>query len=134
MQSMIAFCGLSCSTCQIHLATAETDFIRKKLMRTSIADFLAENYKMKIQPQEITDCDGCRAETGRLFSGCRGCEIRICALGKSIENCACCSEFACDKLREIFRTEAGARCRLEEIAKSLGNTNNNSRNENSRLP
>ncbi len=112
---MTAYCGLNCETCPIHLATLEQDKARQKTMRVSIAKLCAEQYGMNLRPEEITDCDGCRADMGRLFSGCLKCEIRKCASGKNLQTCAHCTEYACDKLKDIFRLDPGAQTRLEEI-------------------
>ena len=116
---MTACCGLACNTCPIYLATLETDRSRQQEMRISIAQICAKQYNMKLRPEDINDCDGCRAETGRLFSGCKDCGIRECARGKNIENCGYCAEYACDNLTEFFRHDPGARIRLEEIRKAM---------------
>jgi hypothetical protein len=115
MENMTAYCGLACDTCPIHLATLEQDKPRQKTMRISIARICSEHYGTYYRPGDITDCDGCRADTGRLFSGCLKCEIRKCASLKALETCANCIEYACDKLKELFRQDPGAQTRLEEI-------------------
>jgi hypothetical protein len=84
-------------------------------MRVSIAQQCSELYGMTMKPEDITDCDGCRNNTGRLFSGCLNCEIRKCAGQKSIENCASCSDYACERLIKHFSLDPGAQTRLEEI-------------------
>jgi hypothetical protein len=115
---MIAFCGLICDTCPIHLATLENDPTRQQTMRESIAELCAKQYGMNLQPENITDCDGCLANAGRLFSGCKICEIRKCASHKNIKNCALCSDYACPTLQEHFLHDPSALTRLEEIWKS----------------
>jgi hypothetical protein len=112
---MIAYCGLTCGSCPIHLATLEKDKSNQQKMRVSIARICSEQYGMNLQPEDITDCDGCRADTGRLFSGCRNCEIRKCAIRRNLESCAYCPEYACDKLKEFLRREPDAQIRLKEI-------------------
>jgi hypothetical protein len=112
---MIAYCGLTCDSCPIYLATLEQDKSHQQTMRVSIAKLCSENYGMNLRPEDVTDCDGCRANTGRLFSGCWNCEIRKCASQKDIENCAYCIEFACDKLKDLFQHDPGAQIRLEKI-------------------
>ena len=114
-EDMIAYCGLTCDTCPIHLATVETDEARQKEMRESVVHQCAELYDMNLRLEEITDCDGCRAETGRLFSGCRNCEIRKCAIRKNLENCAFCEHYACDLLAKHFIVDPGSRETLERI-------------------
>ena len=111
----MAYCGLICDKCPIHLATLETDLIRKQAMREDIVRQCAIEYGVDIQLSEVTDCDGCRAETGRLFSGCRNCTIRNCAREREVENCAYCSDYACEKLDTIFGQEPDAKARLDAI-------------------
>ncbi|UCH15125.1 MAG: DUF3795 domain-containing protein [Bacteroidales bacterium] len=115
MDSIIAYCGLVCDSCPIHLASLEQNKSRQKKMRISIARLCSEKYGMNLQPDDINDCDGCRADTGRLFSGCLNCKIRNCASQRNLESCAFCPEYACDNLKEIFRGEPEAQTRLEEI-------------------
>ena len=92
MNTMISYCGLSCDTCPVHLATIERDEVRKQELRESIAKQCAEQYNLELHLEDITDCDGCRTNTGRLFSGCIDCEIRRCALERKVETCAHCSK------------------------------------------
>ena len=115
MNNTTAYCGLNCETCPSHLATLEPNKSRQKTMRISIAKVCTEQYGMNLHPEEITDCDGCRTDTGRLFSGCLKCEIRKCASRKVLENCAHCTEYACDQLKDIFRLDPDAQTRLDEI-------------------
>ncbi len=115
MESTIAFCGLDCSSCPIHLATLEEDFDAKAKMRIEIAAMLARIYHTAPKPEIICDCDGCKIIDGRLFTGCASCEIRKCAMDNSLENCAYCSNYACDKLNRHFVTDQEAKARLEEI-------------------
>jgi len=115
METTIAYCGLKCDTCPIHLATLEPDRLQRQTMRESIAKLCSTQYGMNIQPEDITDCDGCRANSGRLFSGCLSCEIRECAIRKNIESCAFCSDYACTTLQEHFLNDPDAQTWLEEI-------------------
>jgi hypothetical protein len=114
----IAYCGLECQTCPIRLATLEKDETRQTEMRVKIAEELAKVYGTTPKPGIITDCDGCKFIDGRLFTGCIDCEIRKCSSGRKLENCAYCSDYACDKLNRHFSIDPGARARLEEIRKS----------------
>ena len=115
---MIAYCGLTCDTCPIYLATIEQDKAQQQTMRASIALLCTETYGMALQPGDINDCDGCTANTGRLFSGCINCGIRVCAIQQHLENCAHCNEFACVKLSTFLSHEEGAKTKLEEIRTS----------------
>ncbi len=115
MDAAIAYCGLNCQTCLIHLATLEPDAAKQSAMRTEIARVCAEQYGMSITVQDVTDCDGCGARSGRLFSGCAACGIRACVLGKNLASCAYCSDFACEELVKHFQSDPSARERLEGI-------------------
>jgi len=115
MNTMISYCGLDCQSCQIHLATLELDDSKRNVMRTSIAQICSEQYGMNMKPEEVTDCDGCRSNTGRLFSGCFNCEIRSCAMDRKLVSCAYCDEYFCDKLQNHFKTDPAAKTRLEAI-------------------
>ncbi|MFH0761953.1 MAG: DUF3795 domain-containing protein [Bacteroidota bacterium] len=115
MEAKLAYCGLICDTCPIHLATLEPDEARKLSLREEIAKELFRIYGTKMDPKDINDCDGCRADSGRLFSGEELCEIRKCAREKNLENCAYCSEYACDTLNRHLALDPDSRVRLEEI-------------------
>lgn len=112
---MIAYCGLLCDSCTIHLATLEPDKSKQTAMRTEIAGICNETYGMNLSPADVTDCDGCRAGTGRIFSGCLGCEIRKCATQKSLENCAVCNDYPCSILERFFHDDPAAQGRLDAI-------------------
>ena len=115
MESTIAFCGLDCSTCPIHLATLEENPDAKTKMRIEIADMLAKIYNVTSKPEIICDCDGCKITDGRLFTGCATCEIRKCAQENKLVNCAFCSNYPCDKLNRHYAYDPEAKARLDEI-------------------
>ena len=119
---MIAYCGLNCSTCRIYLATREKDPEKQKKMREGIAHYIREHFDPNTRLEDITDCDGCTAESGRLFSGCQKCEVRKCARKKSVKNCAYCSQYACGKLNKLYGSggvEPDAKKRLDAIKARL---------------
>jgi hypothetical protein len=110
---VIAFCGLNCRTCPIHLATLEPDHSRRHAMRIDIARICTEQYGMNLRPEDVSDCDGCRSFSGRLFSGCLDCEIRKCAIDRKLTSCAYCVDFTCPTLGRHFQLDPDARIRLE---------------------
>jgi Protein of unknown function (DUF3795) len=121
---MIAYCGLKCETCPIYLATREKDREKQRQMRESIVRQILKEYGMQCRVEDITDCDGCPTQGGRLFAGCRKCRIRPCARERGLENCAHCSDYACDKLKEFFNfggklVNIDAKKQLDAIRKSL---------------
>jgi hypothetical protein len=119
METMIAYCGLACDSCPIHLATLEKDLDKQIKMRIEIAEQLSKIYGTTPKPEIITDCDGCKNNNGRLFTPCYECEIRKCAIDKNLINCAYCKDFACEKLERHYRFDPGSRDRLVEIRKKL---------------
>ena len=62
---MIAYCGLECSNCPVHLATIELDIACQQTMRESIAEQCSKLYGMDLGSVDVNDCDGCRADTGQ---------------------------------------------------------------------
>lgn len=115
MESIISYCGLACDSCPIHLATLETDKALQFSMRVSIARQITCLYKKELKPEDITDCDGCLADNGRIFSGCKDCGIRKCANAKKTGSCAVCNDYACGILKNHFLQDPDAEIRLEEI-------------------
>jgi hypothetical protein len=119
MNEMIAYCGLTCHTCPIYLATHEEDNEKQRSMRTDIARLCNEKYGTMFGPGDITDCDGCPTEQGRLFRASQSCETRKCARQRGVENCAHCSDYICVKLKAFFDAEPEAKTRLDEVRRSL---------------
>jgi hypothetical protein len=110
---MIAYCGLSCDSCPIHLAALESDPVKQMSLREEVARKCREVYGMDLNLQDVTDCDGCSSATGRLFSGCVKCEIRKCAIRKKVGICASCPDYLCGLLQKRFEIDQAARARLE---------------------
>ncbi len=119
MTEMVAYCGLTCNTCLIYLATRQENEEEQLKMRAEIVQLCNEHYGLKYEVEDIINCDGCRTESGRLFSACKKCPIRKCAKQKGIDNCAHCPEYACVQLEALFRTEPTARKRLDEIRSGI---------------
>jgi hypothetical protein len=111
----MGYCGLMCPGCPIFLAARESDPVCRNRMRAEIARICNAEYGTALTPEEITDCDGCRNEGGRLFSSCARCEIRRCAIESGFDSCASCTRYACEKLEKLFRTDPAAQSRLEVI-------------------
>ena len=74
VDKLLAYCGLKCGGCPIYLATRETDKEKQAKMRVQMAEFISEEYGIPTKPKDVTDCDGCKASSGRLWSGCSKCE------------------------------------------------------------
>ena len=119
MNQMLSYCGLVCDTCPIYLVTRETNKEEQVRKRIEIARLCQEQYGLKFELADITDCDGCRTMDGRLFSGCVGCNIRNCAKERAIENCAQCNEYVCERLETFFVKDPSAKTRLEETRSKM---------------
>jgi hypothetical protein len=124
METMIAYCGLACDTCPIHLASLEKDLAKQKKLRVEIAEQLSRVYGTTPKPEIITDCDGCKNINGRLFAPCAECAIRLCAINKNLTNCAYCNDFSCDKLERHYKYDPSSKDRLEEIRKNIKHEKN----------
>ena len=119
MEENLAYCGLPCHSCAIYLATREQDEEKRYEMRVDIAQQIKEHYGEECKPEDVNDCDGCKTEGGRLFSGCKNCHMRKCARRKGVENCAYCNEYACEKIEKFFVTDPDAKTRLDAIRDTL---------------
>ncbi len=94
---MLGFCGLDCSGCEGFLATQADD----DEMRAETAKKWSAMYDTYISAESI-NCDGCKSE-GRKFFYCENlCQIRKCCIEKSLETCAACSSYICDKLQSFI--------------------------------
>jgi hypothetical protein len=105
MNETIAYCGLVCQGCPINWATRESNDEKRRKMRTEIALQIKKQGGGEYKPQDITDCDGCKTENGRLFPGCKECEIS--------------NEYACERLDRFFTTYPEPKSRLDVIRSAL---------------
>jgi hypothetical protein len=113
-EKMIAYCGINCTECPAYIATRKND----DQLRAETAKKWSGMFKASIKPEDI-NCDGCAADSKRLFSQVNVCEIRKCARNKNIKNCAYCAEYSCKKLTELFGFVPEAKATLEEIRKKI---------------
>lgn len=119
MEEMISYCGLICTECPIYIASREPDKNKKEKLIVEIIDACRNIYGIEYKPEQITECDGCKSNSGRIFSSCRECKIKKCASEKNIESCALCRDYPCGQLLKIFETEPAAKQRLDNIRKNF---------------
>ena len=112
MEQLISYCGLVCSTCPAFIATRDNDNVKRK----QTAEEWSKQFKSEIKPEDI-DCRGCVATEGKLFNYCMVCEIRKCGVGKKVENCGACPDYACEKLTAFFKMAPSAKQNLDEVRK-----------------
>jgi hypothetical protein len=114
---IVAYCGLICSGCPAYVATQAGD--QEGLERTA-AQWREEFNEPSITAESIV-CDGCLAtDGGRLSAYCSVCELRACAIGRDLANCAYCTNYACEKLEGWFSRVPESQVVLDEIKQSLG--------------
>ena len=114
MDKIIAYCGLTCSSCPAFLATQENNDDKRK----EVAKMWSEMYKSDLKPGDI-NCYGCLSEGERIFNHCKVCDIRKCCREKGVADCAHCDDYACEKLGKFFEMAPDSKTSLEEIRKSL---------------
>jgi hypothetical protein len=106
---MIAYCGLTCSSCPAFLATRAND--EKKAAET--AELWTRLYHTNVRVEDVW-CDGCTVE-GKKCAHCGECKIRACAREKGVASCAVCADYACEELEGLLSMVPEARAALERI-------------------
>ena len=114
MKQMIAYCGLVCSSCPTFLATRNDD----DAAREKTAALYSEKFGLNLKPNEI-NCDGCLSAGDKLISYCRSCEIRKCAMEKSVHHCTVCNEQPCEKLLKFHEFSPDAKKSFDRLVKLL---------------
>lgn len=109
---MIAYCGLDCEQCEAFIATRKND----DAMRAMVAEKWARQFGAPIKPEHI-NCTGCMSAGAKTYYCDQLCEVRKCAVQKSVGTCAGCSDFACPALEKILREAPQARKNLEALRK-----------------
>ena len=110
MAKMTAFCGLDCARCEGYLATQADD----DGQRAEVAREWSARYGADIKPEHI-NCDGCRSGGREVYYCADVCEIRKCGVGRGVDNCAGCDEYACEKLEAFFQAAPEARAALDAL-------------------
>lgn len=104
----IAYCGLDCGACPAFHA-AERLSVEE---RQAVADKWNVEFGGSHSVADI-DCVGCTHE-GKHAPYCEsGCEIRSCAVEKTVTTCAECPEYGCPKLAGFLANVPDAKTNLE---------------------
>jgi hypothetical protein len=115
MDKMIAYCGLVCTECPAYVATQAND--------QAALERVAAQWRESFNAPDITAqsiaCDGCLVDGGHKCAHCFECQIRACAIGRGVVNCAHCSDYACEKLEGFFGFAPEARAMLDSIRAEL---------------
>ena len=91
----IGYCGLDCAGCRAYVATKKGD-------STALAATarLWSNPREGIYKPEDIPCEGCHSE--RLHAFCSRCPVRACGRNLSLNNCAECGDYPCEKLGNVW--------------------------------
>ena len=88
---IVSKCGYRCNLCPAHESNLKLE-ADKKIMCDAWNKYLGGS----IKPEMISTCGGCQAEGNQ---GDENCPVRPCAAARSLENCAHCEEFACERVK-----------------------------------
>lgn len=113
-ETMIAYCGITCTDCAAYIATQADDLAGLE----RIASEWSKGFNAKLTAEDCR-CNGCLATEGPWMSHCDECEIRACAKGNELTNCAHCEEYTCDKLNQFFDFAPQAKETLDGIRAGL---------------
>ena len=91
MEEIQTFCGYRCDLCQFYTKNIKNEKDKEKVSWGCNRIFGGD-----MKPEDV-ECVGCKNEGKHLDPDC---PVRPCAIEKVVENCAHCSEFICDKLKE----------------------------------
>ena len=105
----LAFCGLECNKCEAYIATQENNNTKRQQVAQSWSNMFGTN----ITAVEI-NCNGCHSNL--LFSHCKVCEIRTCAIEKELATCGTCIDYSCEKLKFIHDHDSEAKDLLDKIS------------------
>lgn len=104
MKDMTGYCGLDCERCDAYIATINDD----QSLREKTAKLWAELNNAPITPEHI-NCEGCRTDGVKTFFCETLCEIRKCAVSRSLDTCGDCPVFeACETIRPIISSNPSA--------------------------
>lgn len=109
---MIGYCGLDCEKCEAFIATLNND----DALRAKVAKEWARQYNAPIKPEHI-NCTGCLSTGVKTYYCEQLCETRKCAMRKSINTCADCSEYPCSVLDQILQMAPQAKTTLDALRK-----------------
>ncbi len=113
MDKLVAYCGLVCTECQGYIATQKNDMDALK----QVAETWSKEYNANLTAQDCM-CDGCTVD-GRKIGHCSECKVRLCAMERSVVNCAHCADYGCQTLSDFLGFAPYVRANLEAIRKTL---------------
>lgn len=106
---MIGCCGLVCSDCGAYQATRTMDPARA----AQVAAEWSQQFHVDVKVEHVW-CDGC-TQPGKKCAHCAECELRTCALGRSLASCGECGDYPCEKLTAFFAMVPPAKDVLDRV-------------------
>ena len=91
MKEVLSYCGYRCDLCPAYKENLESAEDRKK-----VSGNWRRYYDLEVEPEEV-DCLGCLQASEAPNPKC---QVRPCAIGRNLRNCAECDDFICRKLRK----------------------------------
>ena len=91
MEEILTLCGYRCDLCQFYTKNSKSQKDKER-----VSQEFNRIFGSNIKPEDV-ECVGCKTEGKHADTSC---PVRPCALEKGVENCAHCSEFICDRLKE----------------------------------
>ena len=104
---MISYCGLDCDQCEAFIATRNND----DALRARVAEVWAKLHAAPIRPEHI-NCTGCKSAGVKTYYCDQLCEVRKCAIRKSISTCPECPDYPCSMLNHILEEARQAKAAL----------------------
>jgi hypothetical protein len=94
MNPIIARCGNRCDTCPAYAGNIKNEDDQKRVSKK-----FEQYFGFPIPPESVM-CSGCLDATGPQVNA--DCAIRTCAVERTLDTCAHCDDFACEKLQPAF--------------------------------
>ncbi len=111
MAKLMAACGLVCDDdCPAYQATQANDAEAIRRMTEEASRALGR----EVDPADGW-CDGCMTAGERKCGHSGECEIRACARGHQVANCAHCSDYGCERIAGFHREVSEAKATLDGI-------------------
>lgn len=107
MDELLSHCGFRCDLCMAYRPNMESH----PENRLFLSDGWFKYFGFRIDPENIT-CDGCLNDQCKTLDV--DCQVRPCTIARVLKNCALCSEYGCDKLKERLVTFEGIQARIDE--------------------
>ena len=113
MNKIIARCGCNCSKCSTY-----KENLKNKEDRIRCSWGWKRYLDISLSPEKLRLCDGCQISDEKRKVYYLNCIVRKCAMENGVENCAYCSLYPCDELKNLHITFAPDF--KEKVEKRLG--------------